>query len=256
MDQHQSSQDLPTINLFGLPLVNASIAATLDWLAARIASGSKAHIAFINAHCVNQLGNAEYRAALTRTSLLLPDGSGIAIAALMQGRHFEANLNGTDLTPLLCQRLAVRQGSVFLLGAAPGVAETAAEKLAARFPGLRIAGTQHGYFAPAQEAAIIETINAARPDLLLVAFGVPKQEIWSDRNLDRLNVKLIMDVGALLDFIAARVPRAPAILRRFGLEWCYRLAQEPRRLWQRYLIGNVTFLVRAVMEAMKQRSLR
>lgn len=245
--------DPSTIELFGLPLVNASSLAALDWLEARLTAKHKTTAYFINAHCINQTYNSGYSAALRRATLLLPDGSGLAIAARLRGHRFVANLNGTDLVPQLCGRLARSGGSVFLLGAAPGVAEAAAAGLAVRYPGLRIAGACNGYFTPEEEPGVIAAINTARTDLLLVAFGVPKQELWIDRHLAALDVGVAMGVGALFDFVAERAPRAPLTLRRLGLEWLYRLYHEPRRLWRRYLIGNANFLIRAVMDALRAR---
>lgn len=246
---NSQSRVLSTLELFELRLVNARSDAVLDELQARFSTREKTAVAFINAHCVNQLGDSTYRAALGRMSYLLPDGSGLSIAARLQGWRFVANLNGTDLVPLLCARLAAARGSVFLLGARPGVAEDAAAQLGARYPGLRVVGAHHGYFAPADEPQIINAINTARPDLLLVGFGVPKQDIWIDQHIDDLDATLVMGIGALLDFTAGRVPRAPVILRWLGLEWCWRLYREPRRLWRRYLIGNAIFLARAAKAA-------
>ncbi|MFO1060333.1 MAG: WecB/TagA/CpsF family glycosyltransferase [Dongiaceae bacterium] len=241
---------LPTVDLFGLPLVDAPMRRTLDHIMVGLEAGAQSHIAFVNAHCVNVAqGDAEYRLALGRAARLLPDGSGLALAAGLQGQRFAANLNGTDLVPLLCRRLARAGRSVFLLGGRPGVAEAAAAELQRRAPGLTVAGTRDGYFAPEDEAAVIEQVNRSEADVLLVAFGVPRQELWIDRNLARLAAPLVMGVGGLFDFMSGRIPRAPRALRRLGLEWTWRFWQEPRRMFGRYILGNPRFVGRAVREA-------
>jgi N-acetylglucosaminyldiphosphoundecaprenol N-acetyl-beta-D-mannosaminyltransferase len=128
------------------------------------------------------------------------------------------------------ERMAKAGKSVFLFGAKPGVADLAAEKLRERFPGLIIAGTANGYFT--DDAPIIEQINAAKPDLLLVGLGAPKQELWMQKNSARLDVRLMIGCGGSLDGFAGTVQRAPEAWQRANLEWLYRLIQEPRRFWR------------------------
>ena len=118
--------------------------------------------------------------------------------------------------------------SVFLFGSKPGVAEAAADNLTAAYPGLVISGTCNGYFT--DDGPIIEKINAASPDLLLVCLGAPKQELWMSENASRLNVRLMAGLGGSLDVFAGNVKRAPAAWQRLGLEWLYRLIKEPRRI--------------------------
>ena len=119
--------------------------------------------------------------------------------------------------------------------------------LAKNFPGLELAGWQHGYFSAEEEAKVIEDIRRSGADLVLVALGAPRQELWIRRCLGKLGAKVVIGVGGLLDFYSGRIPRAPRWIRKLGMEWCYRLYQEPRRLWRRYLVGNVVFLVRLAM---------
>jgi N-acetylglucosaminyldiphosphoundecaprenol N-acetyl-beta-D-mannosaminyltransferase len=208
-------------------------------------AGAKNRVFFVNAHCLNvAASNEEYRESLGMAELVLADGSGVLLASRLLDLPIQHNLNGTDLVPLLCAVAAEEQRSVFLLGAQPGVAERAAKKLCARFPNLRIAGIQHGFFDPSENAALVEHINAARPDMLIVALGVPLQELWLTRHFAQLDVPVCLAVGALFDFLSDSVPRAPQLLRRWGIEWLYRLYREPRRLWRRYIVGNVTFLAR------------
>ena len=244
-----ATTSLATSELFGLPVVNAPMDQTLAWLSSRLQLGQRTRIAFLNAHCVNLASrDALYRGALNAADAILPDGSGIALAARMRGDRLCANLNGTDLIPLLCRRLAAMGRSVFLVGGRPGVAEAAAEALATRCPGLMIAGTQHGYFRQDEEDGVIDAINASGADVVLAAFGVPLQDTWLARVAPRLTANLSFGVGGLFDFLSGRIPRAPQPLRRLGLEWTYRLYQEPRRMWRRYLLGNPVFIARAIRQ--------
>jgi len=236
----------PTIRLFDFPLVNAKRQSVCR----NLLDGTTRRLAFINADCVNKAASdKEYRRALEQMDALLPDGSGLALAAAMRGRRFAGNLNGTDLFPILCAEARRLGKSVFLLGGKPGVAEQAATNAVASFPGLRIAGSAHGYFEPNDEAKIVESINNTGADILLVALGAPLQEKFITRHSTTLLPTLVMGVGGLLDFVAGRIPRAPKLIRSVGMEWVWRLACEPRRMARRYLLGNPAFVARAAGDA-------
>ena len=142
---------------------------------------------------------------------------------------------------------------LFLLGAAPGVAERAAEVLTNRYPGLKIVGAYPGSPAPYEEDELVEQINSSHADILFIAYGAPVQDKWIARNLPRLRVKMAMGVGGTFDFIAGIVPRAPMWFRERGLEWLYRLAQEPRRLAGRYVVTNSLFLAARARAALVPR---
>ena len=211
-------------------------------------SASKARVFFVNAHCFNlATHNPAYRDALGAAEWVLPDGSGVLLASRLLRLPIRHNLNGTDFIPELLRAAAQEGRSIYLLGARPGVAATAAERLVESFPGLRIAGTHHGYFAPDDSAHIVASINAAKPDILIVALGAPQQELWLTEQFGSLDAHVSLAVGAFLDFSAHVVPRAPLIFRRLGMEWIYRLYREPRRLWRRYVIGNAQFLIRIAL---------
>ena len=200
-------------------------------------------LCFVNPDCVNiARRNAAYRHAINRAELVVADGIGMRIAGKILGTGFRQNVNGTDLFPRLCQRLAGDGGRLYLLGGRPGVAEAAAEWIGLHHPGVKIAGLQHGYFDISEQDVVIEQIRASRADVLLVAMGAPQQDLWIQEHALRSGVKVAMGVGGLFDFYANRIPRAPQWLREVGLEWTFRLYQEPRRMWRRYLLGNVSFL--------------
>lgn len=168
------------------------------------------------------------RAAISAAALVLPDGIGVLYGAKILGRPLKEKTPGIDFGARLLALLAGRGGRVFLLGAAPGVAEAAGGRLAAAYPGLQIAGTADGYFD--DSAAMVDTVNAARPDLLLVCLGAPKQELWMAENAPGLRVPLMAGLGGALDVFSGTVRRAPGAWQRLNLEWLYRLLTNPRRI--------------------------
>ena len=186
-------------------------------------------------------GDAALRAALSGAELVLADGVGITKAAAMLGTPLKSRVPGIDFASNVISRLAEGGGSVYLLGAKPLVAEAAAEKLTQTYPGIVIAGTNDGYFT--DDAPVIEKINAASPDFLMVCLGSPKQELWMYANAGRLSCGLMAGLGGSLDVLAGNVQRAPETWRRLGLEWLYRVIKEPKRL------GRVMKLPAFVLEA-------
>ncbi|WP_347302197.1 WecB/TagA/CpsF family glycosyltransferase [Croceibacterium sp. TMG7-5b_MA50] len=206
-----------------------------------VAQQSGAVFAFCNAHTANLArSDAALRTALAQATVF-NDGIGVDLASeLLYHTPFPDNLNGTDLTPTLLASLPAGT-PVFLLGSAPGVAEKAGALLADHH-GITVAGTYHGFFAEADEAALAERIRASGAQLVIAAMGNPRQEVWATRNAKQLGMPVLC-VGAFLDFTARVVSRAPAVVRRLRLEWTWRLLLEPQRMARRYLVGNATFLL-------------
>lgn len=235
-----------SVRLFGLEITDTSVVRAAGWLTERALQRRVTSVAFLNAHCVNvAFANPDYRRAMLSMDRVFADGIGVRIAAKCAGIELQDNVNGTDLFPVLCNTAARAGVGIFLLGARHGVAAAAAERMAERTPGLVVSGTHHGYIADADktERAIAE-INTSGAGILLVAMGVPSQEQWIERHRHRISVPVIIGVGGLFDYYSGRIPRAPLPLRKAGLEWAWRLAQEPRRLARRYLLGNAEFLAR------------
>ncbi|TNC15794.1 WecB/TagA/CpsF family glycosyltransferase [Methylobacterium terricola] len=199
-------------------------------------------LGFCNANMLLQaLCTPSYAAAL-RSFVLVSDGLGIDLCSLLfRGRSFRQNLNGTDLVPAFLVA-ETQPRTLFLLGARPGIAEAAARNLALVYPQHRIVGVRHGYFAPEETGAVLAEINAASPDILLVALGNPAQETFIAEHAPRIDARLLMGVGALLDYTAGAAVRAPAAFRLARLEWLFRLLREPRRLGRRYTVDVVVFL--------------
>jgi len=231
--------------LFGISITNTTMHGAIDWLLARARARQTSNVAFVNADCLNKAYiYSEYHRTLNRADCVLPDGIGINVGARILDLSLRENVNGTDLFPELCRRLADTPLSIYLLGARPGIAEIAARNMQQRFPGLKIAGTHHGYFSHNEEAGVIEQINHSGAAILLVAFGAPRQELWIQEHDAALHPPVRLGVGGLFDFYSDRIPRAPLWLRELGLEWTWRLLQEPGRMWRRYLVGNPLFIYR------------
>lgn len=221
----------------------------------RVFSREGGRVYYANAHTmVTAARDRSLEDALEKKDLLLADGSGVRWGSALLGTPLTYNLNGTDLVPALCKAGAKDNLSVFLLGANPGVAKEAATNLAEAYPGLVIAGTRNGYFADDQIEDVLEEIRQADPHMLLVAMGVPRQEIWIDKHADSLPRITCMGVGGLFDFLSERVTRAPLWIRKLGFEWLWRMAIEPRRLWKRYVIGNAVFMGLVAMSAWRPKS--
>ena len=178
--------------------------------------------------------NLTFRQVLNRSDLALADGWGLQVAARLLGQRLPDRVTGSDGVPRLAALAAARGWRLFLLGAAPGVAARAARVLQARHPGLHIAGAYAGSPRPADESTIVPQVLAARPDILLVAYGAPAQDLWIARNQQWLHVPLAMGVGGAFDFIAGVRRRAPRWVQDVHLEWLFRLLQEPWR-WRRQL---------------------
>lgn len=235
----------PNFHVFGIRILNSGMPQVLDDIEETLASGQQTTIGFVNADCLNKCySNTKYHRTLQEMHRVYPDGIGVRLASQMFGNGVEDNINGTDLFPQLCERLASSSQGVFLLGAKEGIARAAADYMLNQYPGLVISGCHHGYFKSDEEDEVINTINESRAAVVLVALGAPRQEIWLSENRYRLNARVLMGVGGLFDFYSGSVTRAPVWLREVGLEWVWRLVQEPGRMWRRYVIGNPLFLYR------------
>ena len=196
-------------------------------------------------HVVKAERDIAFREAYTRASLSLADGMPLLWASRLLGTPLPEKISGSDLVVPLARLAATKGWRVYLLGGAPGVAQEAGERLV-RELGLNVVGTDSPVIradgAADDEQQLLERLRAARPDLLLVALGAPKQELFIDRFAKQIGPVVALGIGGSLDFVAGRVRRAPRWMSRAGLEWTYRLAQEPRRMWRRYLIDDPAFV--------------
>ncbi|MCR4268237.1 WecB/TagA/CpsF family glycosyltransferase [Nitratireductor sp. ZSWI3] len=245
---HATPAIFPRRDILGTSVAVIGRDEAMDLLRGSIAERCFTKLTFLNAHNANvAVGDAAFRAAL-QDFLVLADGVGVDIASrMLYGEPFPDNLNGTDFVPAFL-RQEPRALRVGLIGARRRNAQAAARRLAEIAPQHDFLFLHDGYFGPEDEPAILEAIAAARPDVLLVAMGVPRQELWIARNITSRHCTVPMAVGALLDFLSGAVPRAPAWMRRLRLEWLFRLGLEPRRLWRRYVVGNPLFLARVALQ--------
>ncbi len=201
--------------------------------------------------------NTSFAKALRRADFCLPDGMSVVWGARLLGATIRERVPGGELMERLCALGAGRGLSIYLLGGLPGAASAAARVLVERYPGLRIAGTDCPEPGFEQDHEANETVRAriiaARPDLLFIALGAPKQEVWMLDECPTLPAGVAMSVGAAFDTLAGLRKRAPVWTHDIGAEWLYRLVMEPRRLWKRYLIGNARFLGITIREALRVR---
>ncbi|WP_150525350.1 WecB/TagA/CpsF family glycosyltransferase [Roseibium sediminis] len=211
---------------------------------AAIVMRRRMNVAICNAHTLLTAFDDQTYADVLQKMTLLNDGIGVNIANMvLNGRRFPANLNGTDFVPQLLKEIGIPL-RIYLLGARSEQLDGAAAAIAADYPLHKVVGKRNGYFDAVDIETICADISAAKPDLLLVAMGNPRQERFIMEHQDKLHVTVAIGVGALFDFMSGSVVRAPRILQFAGLEWLFRFAQEPRRLFRRYVVGIPRFLYR------------
>lgn len=235
--------------VLGVPLApltaEEALATVAEWL-----RGERAGTRLIftpNAEIIARAqAEPELKKALAGADLTVPDGIGAVWASRFLGTPVPERVPGIELLEAVLA-LAAREGyRVFFLGGRPGVAEEATERLMTRWPGLQVTGTHHGYFGPEEERRVLAKIRAAEPDILVVALGAPKQELWLTRHKGELTARVALGVGGSLDVLAGRVKRAPRLFRRLGLEWLYRILRQPER-WRR-----AVFLPRFVLAVLAE----
>jgi N-acetylglucosaminyldiphosphoundecaprenol N-acetyl-beta-D-mannosaminyltransferase len=233
------------VTILDIKIHNHNMEQAVEHIFSIASHGRSEQVAFVNQDCLNiSVGNTKYRELLQSIPLVLADGIGIHIACRMLNTAMADNVNGTDLFPFLCERAEQRKIPIYFLGGRDGIAERMVGNLKETWPELRIAGFHHGYFDESDEAALIEEIASSGAGILLTAFGAPRQELWLQRHQQNLGVGVCIGVGGLFDFYSGNIKRAPVWMREIGMEWVYRLLQEPGRMWRRYIIGIPLFIWR------------
>jgi N-acetylglucosaminyldiphosphoundecaprenol N-acetyl-beta-D-mannosaminyltransferase len=198
----------------------------------------------------------DFSAVIDKADMVVADGISVVAASRILGKPLPERVAGIDLLAKICEKAVVTGHTVYLLGGEPGVAVKAASHLRDQYPGLVIAGVDSGYFpGPEEESVVIDRIQRAAPDFLFVGMGVPKQEYWIEQHAPGMAVKVMMGVGGSFDVLAGDIPRAPVWMQKAGLEWLYRLGREPRRLWRRYVLGNLQFIRIVALQWVAQRKL-
>jgi N-acetylglucosaminyldiphosphoundecaprenol N-acetyl-beta-D-mannosaminyltransferase len=232
------------VTLFGLPVDILSSDETIERILAAIDARRRCqHVALNVAKLVNARTNVELDRDVRASDIVGIDGMGIVYALRLLGHTVPQRVAGVDLFESLMAECASRGLRPYLLGATPEVLAAARRALSERYPGLIFAGSHNGYFTPEQEDPVCDHIRSSGADCLFIAMPTPRKERFMARHRDSLGVPFVMGVGGTLDVVAGQVRRAPALVQSFGLEWAYRMMQEPRRLAARYFRTNLIFAV-------------
>jgi N-acetylglucosaminyldiphosphoundecaprenol N-acetyl-beta-D-mannosaminyltransferase len=240
--------ELPSVPLHGLRVHRLTMDETLDTLDRFIHQGSPHHVVTLDASmCVMARDDADLKRIVQSAELVTPDSAGVLWACSRSGQPLPERVSGVEIVERLCALSPSRGYRLFFFGAGPGVAEDAADRLREKYPGCQIVGTRNGFFTPDDETEIMEQIREARPHVLCVALGIPKQEKWIARHRAELGVPVLIGVGGTFDVHSGRVKRAPKWMQRLNLEWLYRLAKNPRK------IGKVMTLPRFVWMTLRSR---
>jgi N-acetylglucosaminyldiphosphoundecaprenol N-acetyl-beta-D-mannosaminyltransferase len=253
-----SPSDVPTREILGLPIAMTDYEQAMDVMDGMIARRERGYVCAVAVHAVMVAqGDAEMRAALTRSTLVVPDGMPLVWAANTLGENLHQRVYGPELMRRYNQRCATQGHRVWLYGGRDqGHLVQLALRLRQQHSGITIVGGYAPPFRPLtseEEDALVEQVNKARPDVLWVGIGVPKQEKWMAHIRERLDVPVMCAVGAAFDFHAGRISQAPAWMQDRGLEWTYRIAQEPRRLLPRYLYYNPRFMLAFARQFARER---
>jgi N-acetylglucosaminyldiphosphoundecaprenol N-acetyl-beta-D-mannosaminyltransferase len=248
-----TTQKRHTASVLGVKVDMVTLDELIDTIDKFVKQRQRSIVANVNVHALNLAYMLPwFRDFLNQCPLVFCDGFGVKWGARILGYDIPERFTPPDWLPLLAQRCAEKNYSIYLLGAQPGIAELAGRTLQSAHQNLRIVGSYHGHFdhtlGSDDSEAVIQAINELDPDILLVGFGMPLQEKWLRDNWQRLEVRVALPVGAAFDFLSGNVSRGPRWATDHGLEWLTRLLTEPRRLWRRYIIGNPRFLLRVLRE--------
>lgn len=244
MHDSQPLKKIVRSELFGIPVAAIDIDEAQQLIADCIDRRQPLQIGVVNAaKVVNMHRDADLRDSVLSSDVIFADGAAIVWASRLLGRPLPGRVAGIDLMFRMLELADRHHYRVYLLGATSAVLDRVRQNIVADYPGAVIAGAHHGYFDGTEEQAIAEDIKQSRPDILLVAMTSPKKEHFLARWNDLIDVPICHGVGGSFDVYAGLVKRAPLLWQRLGFEWLYRVLQEPRRLWKRYLVTNTLFLV-------------
>ncbi len=239
--------------LLGCPVDPMRLADAVEWVSRRIASGAPGRVGVVNAaKLVKMESDRELFRAVSTCELIIADGMSVVWALPLVAGVRTSRVAGIDLMEALVEHAAEKGHRVYFLGARSEILERMLTVLEERYPTLRIAGSHHGYFTAEEEPALVASIRETRPDLLFVAMGTPMKEFWIDRNWEATGAGVSMGVGGSFDVLAGLVRRAPRWMQQVGLEWFYRMAQEPGRLWKRYVSTGWVFVWRVIKSSLRR----
>ncbi len=262
MDESKSSGSIANSSqLLGLRVDHIDMQGVNCLIRRSVVERSHAVVSNLNVHACNlAIKDSSLAAFFNGSACVFCDGHGVMLGARILGHRIPEKITYAHWFPLFCDFAAENDISIFLLGSSPGVAEEAKKCLCATRPKLRVVGVHHGYFdkTPGSEEnrAVIESINAVKPNVLLVSFGMPLQEKWLADNWDKIDANVALTGGAAIDYMAGVSKRPPQWMTDHGFEWLGRMLHEPRRLWKRYILGNPLFIMRVLREAFVVRVLK
>jgi N-acetylglucosaminyldiphosphoundecaprenol N-acetyl-beta-D-mannosaminyltransferase len=242
---------MPKVNILGVAVDAIDTDGLHRAIAESIRQRRKDVYAYVNINAINIARSDErFRNFLNCSHIVYCDGEGVRLGASMLGCWLPPRVVLTYWIWELCELMEREHFSVFFLGSTNEDVTEAVARVQQRYPKIRIVGSHHGYFAKrgTESDAVVELVNSAKPNVLIVGFGMPMQEFWIEENLARLNANVILPAGSMINYTAGRKSMAPQWMANHGMEWLYRFFQEPGRLWKRYLIGNPSFMFRIVLE--------
>jgi len=237
-------ESIPAVSLFGVRVHAVSMDEAIQHILRFVRESTPRQVVTADSSMVVMAqGDDHLRDIINRADLVTPDSIGILWACRRRGIVVPERVSGVDIVMRLAQISAQTGLRLYFLGAQPGVAEEAAQRLQARYPGVCVAGCQHGYFPPEAEPEIVRQIRDAQPDVLCVAMGIPKQEKWIDRYRHVLKVPVSIGVGGTFDVLSGRVRRAPLWMQRIGMEWLWRVGHNPRKISKVMLLPRFVWMV-------------
>lgn len=248
-------QTVPRANILGVGISPLTLPQAVAQITGWIDAGNLQYVSVCTVHTVMECQRSEVmRRAVNNAGLATPDGMPLVWLSRRQSPQPVSRVYGPDLMLALCKASTKTGYRHYFLGGAPGVPELLAQNMQARFPGLQVAGTASPPFralTPAEDAQLVADLNQAHADIIWVGLGTPKQDLWMAAHRSRLTAAVLIGVGAAFDIHTNRIPQAPGWMQRAGLEWLFRLWQEPGRLWYRYLVYNPLFVALSLAQALK-----
>lgn len=237
-------EKIPAVSLFGVRIHAVSMDETIQHILRFVRKGTPRQVVTADSSMVVMAQKDDHlRDIINQADLVTPDSIGILWACRRRGIVMPERVSGVDIVVRLAQVSAQTGLRLYFLGAQPGVAEEAAQRLQVRYPGVQVVGCQHGYFPPEMEPEIVRQIREAQPDVLCVAMGIPKQEKWIDRYRHTLKVPVSIGVGGTFDVLSGRVRRAPMWMQRMGMEWLWRVGHNPRKISKVMLLPRFVWMV-------------
>ena len=237
------------VKILGCPITKLSLEGFVAKSEEFIHSKKPHYIAVVNvAKVVKMRSDKELEQSVVNADLIGADGVPLVWASQLVGNSLPGRVNGTDLMYKLLEKANEKGYRIFFFGATEKVLQQAIQKVRRDYRGVKIAGYRNGYFTSAEELEIAHRIRESKPDILFIAFGTPKKELWVRRYFSAMHVPVIHGVGGSFDIMAGAIPRAPLWMQRNGLEWFFRLLQEPGRMWLRYLLTNSLFIFLFLVE--------